>query len=698
MTQDLLQLLRQALADPAAKFHEGQEEAIRAVILPPHRILLVQATGWGKSMVYFLATKVLRDSGRGPTLVVSPLLSLMRNQVSAAQNLGLVAEHYTSANPADWKTIQGGLVRDEIDLLLISPERLADEEFRRFIEASSLARVGLVVIDEAHCISEWGHDFRPDYQRLGRLVRSLPSSTSVLATTATANDRVVEDILQQVGENVRLIRGSLARKSLKLQVIQGLNAAERLAWISDNITDLPGSGIIYTLTVRDADRVARWLQSHGHRVEAYHSKLSSVPQECTRLRVERESMLLNNEVKALVATVALGMGFDKPDLGFVIHYQSPGNLVAYYQQIGRAGRAIESATAVLLSGSEDDEIHAFFIENAAPGGAQVNAVLEALGGVDDGLSVPEITRLVDLRNSDVERVLKYLSVRDPSPVVKVGTKWRRAAVAFSYDDELERDLIKTRMEERERFKKFLSGRECFMMQVRAELNDPRAEPCGQCSNCVGSSLVPIDYLADTLKAAQRFLNESEFSIEPRKRWESGALPSYGFSGRITPDVQCQVGLCLSQYGDPGIGTWAREDKEAGQFRDELVEAAVLALGRAGALDQVEWVTAVPSHRSDAVADFAARLAKRLSLRFIEAVEKVRVTAPQKQGRNSYHQSRNLDGAFKVRGVLPGVALLVDDMVDSRWTFTVIGALLRRAGVRGVVPFALASTAARRDDE
>jgi ATP-dependent DNA helicase RecQ len=649
-------------------------------------------------MVYFISTRALRDAGKGPTLVVSPLLSLMRNQVTAANNLGLVADHYTSSNPDSWEEIERKLIGNQIDLLLISPERLANEDFQAFVASSSLAKVGLLVIDEAHCISDWGHDFRPDYQRLGRLIRNLPQRTSVLATTATANDRVVEDVLRQIGEGTPLIRGSLARKSLKLQVIHGLNSAERLAWLSDHLNDLDGSGIIYTLTKRDADRVAEWLQSRGHRVEAYHADLGADKEESNRLRIEREELLLNNEVKALVSTVALGMGFDKPDLGFVVHYQSPGNLVAYYQQIGRAGRAIDSAHAVLFLGEEDDSIHDYFIDQAAPSADNITSVLSALENAESGLSVPKIMGEVDLKKNEVEKVLKCLSVLEPSPVVKVGSAWNRTPQAYDHDHVRDRELKKRREEERARFVTFATSPGCYMQQVRQELNDSLAEPCGQCSNCLGADVVPTGYEDDTLAAAQRFLDESEFDFEPRKRWESGALPEYGFTGNIRPELRCEPGICLSYFGDPGVGSWVRDDKHLGHFRDELVEAALQGLIRKGVSGRVEWITAVPSRRSQAVPEFAERLASRLEVPFIDSVAKVKDTPPQKEQRNSFHQSANLDGAFEVTTARTGTVLLVDDMVDSRWTFTIVGALLRQQGADAVIPFALTSTQNRGDDE
>lgn len=691
---ELTRLLRLGLGVPDAVFHDGQEEAIRAVIEPPFRALVVQATGWGKSMVYFLSTRVLRDSGKGPTLVVSPLLSLMRNQVSAAQNLGLVAEYYTSANQEKWPEIEKRLLNNQIDLLLISPERLANEEFQQFVASSSLAKVGLLVIDEAHCISDWGHDFRPDYQRLGRLIRNLPASTSVLATTATANDRVAEDVLQQIGKATPLIRGSLARRSLKIQVINGFNVAERMAWLSDHLNDLNGSGIIYTLTKRDADRVTEWLKSRGHQVETYHADLGSDNEETNRIREDREEKLLSNRVKALVSTVALGMGFDKPDLGFVVHYQSPGNLVAYYQQIGRAGRAIESACAVLFLGQEDDSINKFFIERAAPDAEDINAVLTALETAESALTVPKIMKEVDLTQVEVRRILKCLSVLEPSPITSHvqnrSTFWGRTPTAYIHDHDRDNRIRLRRQQERERFITFATSKDCYMQLVQFELNDNDAQPCGQCTNCTKEPLVATIYSIDELASAQRFLNESEFSIEPRRRWAN--------QQNIAREQQCEPGICLSYFGDPGIGSWVRDDKHKGRFRDDLVEAAFQGLTRKGVISRVKWVTAVPSLRCLAVPEFAERLASRMGVPFVASVAKIKDTPPQKEQRNSYHRSANLDGAFEVSTDQTGTVLLVDDMVDSKWTFTIVGALLLKHGADAVIPFALTSTQNRGDDE
>lgn len=692
---DLLALLRKALNDPVAQFRPGQEEAILAAVRPPFRALIVQATGWGKSMVYFIATRILRDAGRGPTLVISPLLSLMRDQLKAAERLGLRAEQYTSDNRDDWDLIDAKLRANQVDLLLVSPERLANEEFRSLVGTSSLANVGLIVIDEAHCISDWGHDFRPDYQRIGELIRKLPLTTAVLATTATANSRVVEDVQRQIGEDVAILRGPLARKSLRLQVIAGSDAAQRLAWLADHLNNLPGSGIIYALTQHDTERVAEWLQQNGYDVEPYHAGLPA------DRKVQLEERLIRNELRALVATVALGMGFDKPDLGFVIHYQSPGNLVAYYQQIGRAGRAIDEAVAILFLGREDNNIHDWFIQGARPKEAEIASVLEALE--EGSLSTVKLAERLNLNGKEIEKVLKTISILPAAPVVKVGSQYQRTPTVYVHDHAREAALNARRSQERQSLVQFAGATDCLMMRVRLELDDPTAEPCGRCANCVGAEIVAATVEDSTLAKAMTFLRRSEFPITPRRKWFGDALAGYDFAkgrgGSIPEELQCLEGICLSKWGDPATAQWVKEDKEKGHFRDALIDVAVEAINGAQDLPRLDWVCSIPSTRSgNIVPDFAKRLANALQLPYVEAVKKVRDTGPQKDQRNNFHQAKNLDLAFEVTTTLPGNVLLVDDMVDSKWTFTVVGALLRRSGVESVTPLALSSTHNRGEDE
>ena len=388
---------------PEATFREGQREAIEAVIDDGGRALVVQRTGWGKSLVYWIATRVRRDRGHGPTLIVSPLLALMRNQIAMAGRLGLQAATINSGNVDEWDAVHDGLAANAIDVLLISPERLANERFVRDILPSIQGSIGLFVVDEAHCISDWGHDFRPDYRRIGRILRALDPRVPVLATTATANDRVVADIAEQLGEGASVLRGPLTRRSLVLDAIPLANQAERLAWLAQQIPPMAGSGIVYCLTVADTQRVATFLRSTGIDARPYNADLS------TQEREALEDALVANELKALVATVALGMGFDKPDLGFVLHYQRPGSAIAYYQQVGRAGRAVEHAYGVVLSGREDDDIAEFFMDTAFPPSADMHRILETLEGVDS-MSVAALEKSVNLKRGRIAQALKILEI------------------------------------------------------------------------------------------------------------------------------------------------------------------------------------------------------------------------------------------------------------------------------------------------
>jgi ATP-dependent DNA helicase RecQ len=419
-----LELLRLGTQNPAAVFHDGQEDAIQHIVDGRGRLLVVQRTGWGKSLVYFSAAKLLREQDMGPAILISPLLALMRNQIAAAQRMGVRAVTINSENQEEWKTVEAALRRNEVDLLLISPERLANEHFGAEVLGPVASRISLLVVDEAHCISDWGHDFRPHYRFIERMIRTLPPNLRVLATTATANNRVLADLQTMLGPNLAVSRGELGPPSLLLQTMRMPSQTARMAWLATHVPNIQGSGIIYTLTVRDAVQVAGWLQSIGIQAESYTG-------ETGERRVELEDALLGNRVKALVATTALGMGYDKPDLAFVIHYQTPGSVVAYYQQVGRAGRQIPEAHGVLLSGAEESDINDYFIESAFPSRQEVELLLAALRSATAALSVNELLSRANIRRGRIEKALQLLSLESPAPVVKQGSKWILTAANLS---------------------------------------------------------------------------------------------------------------------------------------------------------------------------------------------------------------------------------------------------------------------------
>ncbi|MFA0893369.1 RecQ family ATP-dependent DNA helicase [Vibrio cholerae] len=687
------QLLQTALANPTAEFRDGQWEAIDTLVNHRQKLLVVQRTGWGKSSVYFISTKIFRDRGMGPTIIVSPLLALMRNQIESAQRLGIVAETMNSTNTADWEAVKQRILNNQIDCLLISPERLANDNFIETVLQPISDRISLMVIDEAHCISDWGHDFRPDYRRIVNILRQLPPNTPVLGTTATANNRVVEDIQIQLGD-IQIQRGPLSRDSLALQTMVLPDQASRLAWLAQVIPTLEGTGIVYTLTVRDAEQVAQWLKDNGINACAYHGSVEAEGFENSNdYREHLENMLLQNDIKALVATTALGMGYDKPDLSFVIHYQAPGSIVAYYQQVGRAGRGIEHAIGVLMSGAEDTDIHEFFRSSAFPSEPQVNEILAVLAA-SDGLSIPRIEERTNLRHGQIEKVLKLLSVESPAPVIKVESQWRRTAVHFTMDRERIEHLTSQREQEWQEVQAYLGAAGCKMTYLRRALDDNDPTPCGKCASCLGKAVINLPVNPALAHQAATFLKHAEMVIKPRAQVAANAFLEYGFRGNLPQNLRANEGRVLSRWGDAGWGKVVADQKHAGQFSDELVEAmATMILERWHPNPMPQWVSCVPSrNHPELVPQFARKLALRLELPFIDAVSKVKNNQPQKGQQNRFHQCRNLDGAFAITQPVPNTSmLLVDDIVDSGWTLTVIAALLKQAGSGDVYPVALASS-------
>jgi len=684
-----LNLLKKAVGREA-QFRPDQWEAIEAV-LSKRKTLVVERTGWGKSIVYFIAAKILRDEGHGISLLISPLLSLMRNQIEAAEKIGLKALTINSTNLNDWPQIEEDILSGNCDLLLISPERLANENFRNNIlnAVSENRGIGMLVVDEAHCISDWGHDFRPDYRRIVRIVNNLPSNVPLLATTATANDRVINDIKEQLGEDLLIIRGSLIRESLKIQVIKIADQSERLAWLDQNINKMPGSGIIYCLTKSDCNRVARWLRSKGINALEYHTELSSNKEEQKYLEEEREELLLNNDIKVLVATVKIGMGFDKPDLGFVVHYQRPGSLVAYYQQIGRAGRNLDTAYVVLLNGQEDDEIQEYFIEKAFPDDQEIQKVLTVIEDSAYGISRSDLYKLLNMRTGRIENCLKILEI--DRVISREKSIYTRTPIKWAPDTQRSKRVTEQRYQELQKMKDFVDLKTCYMKLISEELDAPDQRNCNRCSNCEGVRFFDDTVGDENAIDAVNYLRGGFIELSPRKRWPAGIADEKAKA--IPREYQNEIGRILCSYGDAGWGKYVKEDKNNNGYRDELVDAAADLIKYNWAKEQEPtWVTAVPSLRNpELVKNFAQRLSDKLCLPYVEAIIKNKEVSQQKLMENSYQQANNIKGAFAVKAVREDEpVLLIDDLVDSKWTMTICGKELRSNGAGKVYPFALAS--------
>lgn len=719
--------LRELVGRDEARLRDDQWTAIEALAAFHRRALVVQRTGWGKSAVYFVATKLLRARGAGPTVIVSPLLALMRDQIAAASRAGIRAVTINSANMTEWDEVHASISRGEVDVLLCSPERLNNPGFRDEVLPRLAADAGLVVIDEAHCISDWGHDFRPDYRRIRTLLADLPTGIPVLATTATANERVTQDVAEQLAvhadgasdEEVLVLRGGLDRESLHLAVLELGDQPTRVAWLAETLQDIDGSGIVYCLTVSAAEQVAEQLRGYGLAVAAYTGRTEPAQRE--QLEVD----LKNNEVKALVATSALGMGFDKPDLAFVVHLGAPSSPIAYYQQVGRAGRGVDQALVVLLPGVEDKAIWDWFGEQAFPAEGQVRATLEALRG-GGTMSTAALETQVDLRRSRLETMLKVLDV--DGAVRRVRGGWEATGQEWSYDAERYARVSASRTAEQQAMVDYVGTQGCRMAYLRAQLDDPELAPgwrCGRCDRCGGMEL-PEAPDAEAIAAARAEMDRPGDEVETRKMWPTG-LASIGLDlkGKIPPAELAEPGRAVARLDGLGwsgplrdllaptagdgelpvplrraaarvLDEWSALRPVAEPTEAEGMDEAGAGEAEAGPL-VIEAVVAVRSiTRPQLSYHLATGLAKYLGVPMIGAIGPV--AGQEQPGRHDVNSAMRLAGVARrlqlqlgegaLRGLPGRTVLLVDDYTDSGWTLTVAARLLREAGAAAVYPFVL----------
>ena len=681
------QSLIEQMAGPLAVLRDDQLTAISALVRDHRRVLLVQRTGWGKSAVYFAATRLVRDAGGGPTLLVSPLLALMRDQIATAQRIGVRAVAINSANVDEWETISAAITADEVDVLLISPERLNTVDFRPLLDDLA-TRVGMLVVDEAHCISDWGHDFRPDYRRLLTLIERLPADVPVLATTATANDRVTADVAAQLGTDPLTLRGTLDRESLRLSVRSFDGPAARLAWLADWVAARYGSGIVYCLTVAQTERVAAWLQTQGISAAAYSGK--APPEE----REQIEQQLKDNQLTCVVATSALGMGYDKPDLRFVVHLGMPDSPIAYYQAIGRAGRAVDRADVVLVPTEADEAIWDYFERTAMPPAEQVEVVLSALASAGGPVSTAALERAANLSRGRLDAMLKILDV--DGAVRRVRGGWESTGARWEPDAQRLARVAAARRAEQEAMREYASTSDCLMVFLRQQLDDTSAQPCGRCASCTG--FVADDApAAATVQAAEAYLRGLDTPLPPRRQWPSGLAQR---SGRITPALQAAEGRALAEGRgtgwDAALDVLLRDDfdpaTDAGAAAlAAVVDGLVKVLARWSWERRPQWICVMPSRRRDRAIDAVANRLGELG-RLPVARPLVRPDlgqSYQEDMRNSLHQAGAALRGLAIEGLVPpGPALLIDDVTRSGWTLTAAAALLREAGAEQVLPLVL----------
>lgn len=688
--------LRRLVGRDDAELREDQWRAIDALVSHRRRALVVQRTGWGKSAVYFVATALLRARGAGPTVIVSPLLALMRDQIAAADRAGIRAVTVNSANTSDWSAIYEQINAGEVDVLLCSPERLNNPGFRDEVLPRLAAGAGLVVVDEAHCISDWGHDFRPDYRRIRTLLEELPEGIPVLATTATANQRVTRDVAEQLGAGgqiedgeVLVLRGGLDRASLHLAVVRLPDPSTRLAWLAENLRGYTGSGIVYCLTVAAAEQTASRLREAGYPVSSYTGQTEPAERE------QLEADLKENRVKALVATSALGMGFDKPDLGFVIHLGAPPSPIAYYQQVGRAGRAVERADVVLLPGEEDKAIWDYFGSMAFPRQADVRATLDLLPRLGEGtMSVAALEPLVDLRRTRLEMMLKVLDV--DGAVRRVRGGWASTGEPWTYDGERYQRVEEARLAEQEAMLAYERTEGCRMTFLRRCLDDPELQPderCGRCDRC-GGVTPPGPPSEDAVAAARAGLDQVGVEVLPRRQWPTGmAALGVALSGRLAADEQYEPGRALARLD--GLG-WSQplRDLFAGPDGDLPVPLrAPLARLLQEWRPEVDAIVAIDSAtRPQLLRHLTSGVAQLLGAPVLGALRPDPDRAP---GPHDVNSAQRLASVVARLRLPEGLAvegrrvLLVDDRTDSGWTLTHAARLLRQSGATAVLPLVLA---------
>lgn len=637
-------------------------------LLSGKRILFIEKTGYGKSLCFQFPALLFN----GTTIIFTPLIALMRDQVKKLRNLGISATCINSNQSNEENNfIIHEAKENKIKILYIAPERMENAEW---LQTAREMKISMVVVDEAHCISVWGHEFRPSFRRIISVVNLLPMNFPVLATTATATKKVEEDIKTQIGKNITSIRGNLLRPSLNLRVVKVKSEDEKLIWIGENINKIKGTGIIYTGTHVNTEIYSKWLEYLNINATAYHAGLD--PQS----RKAIEKGLLENSYKCVVSTNALGMGIDKPDLRFIIHTQTPQSPIHYYQEIGRAGRDGKPALTILFFNHDEDlSLPLAFIENSKPSINKYNRVMRAIRG--ERLGINQLINLTDIKKNQVDIIISDLiEQKIINEVLDEKTKkFEYRYKAPELDESAFAKLKESKLKDLDQMIAYIETSGCRMKFLCNYLDDKLENNCGKCDNDSGRHVI----------------------VTVAKEW---GLKLKDFQNNYFPELEVESfntnltnGVAASYYGFSNVGNTLHRCKyqHGGDYPDFLLKQTLSAFKKHLSNYKFDLMLYVPPTESkNLVKKFANKLSGELKIPISHNLCKNRKIKAQKIFQSTTSKSSNVKNCFEYNPeseIKGKTILLVDDIFDSGATIKEIGRYLTGLGAKNIAPLVIAKT-------
>ncbi len=649
------------------RFHDNQWLVIEK-LLAGQRILLIEKTGFGKSLCYqFTATQL-----EGTTIIFSPLIALMRDQVQKMSELGISANYISSQHTQEEndKTIEDAL-NGKIKIIYIHPARMENVQW---LDNSRKMKISMVVVDEAHCISTWGHDFIPSYRKIVNLVNLLPTSFPVLATTATATKRVETDITTQIGKNVLAIRGNLLRQNLNLFVIKVNTEDEKMVWLGEYIEKLQGTGLIYTGTKVASEIYSKWFEYLKINSTHYNSSIDTETKKVIELG------LMNNNYKCVVSTNALGMGIDKPDIRFIIHTQMPVSPIHYYQEIGRAGRDDKQSIIILFyNPNEDNALPLSFIEGGRPSTDKYHKVITAIK--NELLGLHGIIKTTNLKQTQVNVILSDLIAQNIIVEIndKKSKKYEYKFNAPELNTKLFEELRDAKMLDFKEMLKYIETTKCRMKFLCNFLGDIREDNCGVCDND-RNKIVKVTITKQWKDKLEDF-RQTYFPVLEVENSKSNLIN----------------GVAASFYGVSNVGEVLHRCKyeKGGDFPDWLLRLTLKAFYRHFEKEKFDIALYVPPTTSgDLVRNFAEKISNSLNIKLSHSLKKKRETQPQKIFQSGISKVDNIKDAFTIENnteINGKNILLIDDIYDSGATIKEIGKVLSKLGALKITPLVIAKT-------